>query len=52
MLFDWIHKITGEKVQWAYLYGTGMIGVTADMNGKQMNGKYIATLEESVPTNR
>jgi hypothetical protein len=44
MLFDWIHKIMGEKVLWIHLHGIGISGVTAGMNGKQMNGKYMTVL--------
>lgn len=39
MLFSFIGKINNQPLKWRHLHETGMIGVTVDMDGKQMGGE-------------
>lgn len=49
MLFTWVKTLTNEDVRWLHLHGSGIIGVTVDMDGKQMSGKLFSTLYEPIP---
>ena len=48
-LFKWVEKLTGDIVRWQHLHGSGIIGVTVDMDGKQMSGMPFTTRSEPVP---
>lgn len=39
ILFEILFKLSGNRLQWKYLHSEGLIGVTVDMDGKQMSGK-------------
>lgn len=41
MLFGWIARITDTPIKWKHLHQTGVIGVTVDMDGKQLSGERL-----------
>lgn len=41
LLYHHIEKVTAKEVKWKHIHGTGFIGITADMDSKQMSGRYI-----------
>ncbi|KAI8930747.1 hypothetical protein NX059_012355 [Plenodomus lindquistii] len=47
MLFRAITKLTGREIRWKHLHNNGIIGVTVDMDGKQMTGlgKYLRDID-------
>lgn len=39
ILFEILFKLSGNRFKWKYLHSEGLIGITADMDGKQMSGR-------------